>query len=286
MSQSVDQHVVQQFTDGIEHLQQQKGTRLRGSVDVDPKIVGDRAYYNQIGATSVSKRTGRHGDTEYTDTPHFRRMVSLESFDVADLLDKDDKVQMLTDPTNSYTQAFAMAMGRQQDDTIIEAFAAVSKTGKEGTGSESFPADREIAAGGENLTITKILDAKEKLDEKEVDDEDRFFAISASQLRGLLGATEVTNIDYNNVKALVKGEVDTYAGFTFIRTERLILTGAIRDCYCWHKMSMKLGIGINPNGEVDVLPTKKYSVQVYYEGRFGATRMDAVGVVRVKCDQT
>src|SRR5210317_473601 len=107
MSAQVSEHFVQQFTDGITHLAQQEMSRLRGAVDVDPSIVGDRKFYNQLGATTMKKRTSRHGDTEYTDTPHHRRMLTLESYDNADLVDTDDKVQMLTDPTNSYSQSFA-----------------------------------------------------------------------------------------------------------------------------------------------------------------------------------
>jgi hypothetical protein len=250
-------------------------------------VVGDRAYYNQLGQTTASKRTTRHGDTEYTDTPHLRRMVTLESWDIADLLDKDDKVQMLTDPTNSYSESFAMAMGRTTDDVIIEAAFATAATGQTGTGTETFPADREVAVvGTSDLQLAQVVEAKEKLDEKEVDSNDRFFVCSAKQITSLLDDPEVTGADYNTVRALVAGEIDTYVGFKFIRSERLPSTGdVIRECIAFQRNSIKLAIGINPQGSIDILPTKKYSTQVYYEMRIGATRMDPNGVVRVKCDE-
>jgi hypothetical protein len=287
MSQQIDAHIVQAFRDGIQQLQQDKGTRLRSCVDVDPKVVGDRAYYNQLGATHTTRRTTRHGDTQYTDTPHSRRMVSLATDDVADLLDTDDSVQILTDPTNSYSQAFAMAMGRTQDNTIVDAFTATSATGKEGTGTESFPTGtHQVAHGSEGMTISKLLDAKEILDSYEVEDEERYGCMSAKQFRNLLATTEVTNADYNTVKALVNGQIDSFLGFTFKRLERLPVASSIRSCMFWHKMSMKLAIGINPRGRVSEMPNKNYSIQVFYEGRFGATRMDGVGVVEVLCDES
>lgn len=287
MSQQIDAHIVQAFRDGIQQLQQDKGTRLRGSVDVDPKVVGDRAYYNQLGATFTTPRNVRHADTEYTDTPHSRRMVTLGSHDVADLLDKDDSVQILTDPTNSYSQAFAMAMGRTQDNTIVDAFTATASTGKTGTGTEAFPTStHQIAHGSEGMTIAKMLDAKEVLDSNEVDDEERFAVLAAKQYRNLLATTEITNSDYNTVKALVNGQIDSFLGFTFKRLERLNVASQIRSCIFWQKMSMKLAIGINPTGRVSEMANKRYSTQVYYEGRFGCTRMDAVGVVEVLCDES
>jgi len=289
MSATVDQHFVQQFTDGITHLAQQKMSRLRGAVSVDPSVVGDRAYYDQLNATTMSKRTSRHGDTEYTDTPHTRRMVTLESWDVADLVDSDDKVQVLNDPTNAYTQAFAMAAGRTMDDVILEAFAATAATGQTGTGTEPFPADREVAvvAGPLNLQIEQVIEAKRRLDQAEVPEDDRFFYTSASGIESLLNQNEVKSIDYNSVRALVAGQVNTLLGFTFIRGERGAIDGNdVRDSFAWQRDSMKLAIGINPRGEIDRLPTKRYSTQVFYEMRIGATRMDPYGVVRVKHDET
>lgn len=288
MSASVDVHIVQQFTDGITQLAQQKMSRVIGAVDVDPGVVGDRAYYNQLGLTTMSKRTSRHGDTEYTDTPHLRRMLTLESYDNADLLDRDDKVQMLTDPTNSYTQSFAMAAGRTIDDVIIEAAFATASTGQTGTGTESWPGSgQEVDAGaGNNLDVDDVINAKEILDANEEPDEDRYFVLASSQLSSLLKQEKATSADYATVKALVKGEIDTFMGFTFIRSERLPSTGdVIRECIAFQKNSIKLGIGISPTGKVDILPTKKYSTQIYYDMRVGATRMNATGVVKVLCDE-
>lgn len=37
----------------------------------------------------------------------------------------------------------------------------------------------------------------------------------------LLRETEVSSYDFNNVKALVEGKIDTFMGFKFIRTQRL-----------------------------------------------------------------
>ena len=66
------------------------------------------------------KRTTRHGDTPQIDT-HSRRRVSLVDYEYADLIDNQDKIRTLIDPTSSYALAAAYALGRAQDDEIIAA---------------------------------------------------------------------------------------------------------------------------------------------------------------------
>ena len=41
------------------------------------------------------------------ETPHSRRMVTMDHYEYADLIDDPDKVQMLIDPTSSYANAAA-----------------------------------------------------------------------------------------------------------------------------------------------------------------------------------
>lgn len=290
MSATVDVHVVQQFTDGITHLAQQKVSRLRGYVDIDPKVVGDRAYYNQLGQTSMTKRVSRHGDTEYTDTPHHRRMVTLESWDVADLLDTDDKVQMLTDPLNSYSQSFAMAAGRKIDDVIIEAAFATAKTGKTGTGSETWPTteqpvvDEDLGGADSGLNLEKVRQAKLQLDENEVPDDGRYIVCSAQQIDDMIAEAEVQSIDTNTYRALVNGTVTSFMGFDWIRSERLLTNASgWRRVLAFQRNSLKLAIGINPRGRISEMPNKRYSMQAFYEMRVGATRMDPYGVVEIEC---
>ena len=79
------------------------------------------------------------GDTEYTDTPHRRRMVTLATFEVADLVDRADRRRLLNDPINPYTRSMAAAANRQIDDVIIAKFDAAAATGVDGSGSENFP---------------------------------------------------------------------------------------------------------------------------------------------------
>jgi hypothetical protein len=216
-------------------------------------------------------------------------MVTLSDYEYADLIDDQDKVRMLIDPTSTYSRAAAAAMGRAMDDVIISAALGSAKTGKDGSTTTSFLAANQIAVGGTGLTLAKLIQAKEKLDAGDVDPSiPRYIAVSPKQITDLLGDTEVTSADYNTVRALVKGEIDTYVGFKFITTNRLPLTtdgGNDRRVIAWAMDGLKLAVGKEPVARIDERADKSYATQVYYCMSIGATRMEEAKVVEIACNE-
>ena len=111
----------------------------------------------------------------------------------------------------------------------------------------------------------------------------RVIACSSKQLTNLYGTTEIKNIDYNSVKALAEGQINTFLGFRFIRSERLAKSGTTRYAVAWCKPAVALGIGKDIVTSIDTLPTKNYSVQVYARMSIGAVRLEDEGVVEIGC---
>ncbi len=290
MSQEQPVHFVKQFTRNITQLQQQRGSNLRMGVSVEPGITGDRAFFDQVDATVMSQITTRHGDTELTDTPHRRRMVTLTPFSVADLIDRPDMIRTLNDPTNSYVQAFSAAAGRQIDDTIIAAFDATSSTGVDGSGTDAFDSAFEAATTSGNMSVTKLREARELLEAAENMEDDGtnewFIVLNASSRGALLADTSLTSSDFATVKALVAGQINQFMGFTFLKSQRLGGAAAAAESFAWVKSSMKLAVGAEPRGFIDIRPDKNHSTQVRYELDIGAVRMDQKGVVRILNDQS
>jgi hypothetical protein len=293
MSTQITTAFVEQYSANVQHLAQQKGSRLRSAVTVE-SVVGKNAFFEQIGATAARIRTSRHSDTPRMDTPHARRRVSLSDYDWADLIDNEDKVRMLIDPTSPYSQAAANAMGRAMDDAIIAAADGTAYTGVDGSTATSFLAanivDVQVGvtpAADTGLNVEKLRAAKEILDAGEIDDMDRYLALNAKQLRNLLAETEVTSSDYNAVKALVNGELNTFLGFSFIRTERIgVDTNADSKVLFWHKSGITLGVGQNPMAKISERDDKNYATQVFYSMAIGATRMEEAKVGYIECDPT
>ena len=205
MSVQITTAFVEQYRGNVAHLVQQKGSRLRGSVRVET-VVGKNAFFEQIGSTAARKRTSRHSDTPRMDSPHSRRRVSLAAYDWADLIDGEDRVRMLIDPTGPYAEAASFARGRARDDAIIDAAEGTAFTGVAGGTSTSYDSSNtvDVQIGGSSsdvgLNVEKLRAAKEVLDAGEVDpDDSRFCVVNAKQLRNLLAETEVTSSDYNMV---------------------------------------------------------------------------------------
>ena len=286
MSTQITTAFVNQFSSNVQMLSQQMGSLLREAVDVE-SVPGEKAFFDQVGEAAAVAKTSRHSDTPLVETPHSRRMVSLTTYEWADLIDDADKVRMLVDPTSSYARAAAAAIGRSMDDTIISALGGTSKTGKEGTTDTSFPSGQKIAHGSGGLTIAKLISAKKKLDANSVDPSiPRFIVVSPEQIEDLLNTTSVTSADFNTVRALVQGDVDTFVGFKFIVSNRLTTDSTpSRLCYAFAQDGMKLAIGKDVMAKIDERADKSYSTQVFYCATFGATRMEEDKVVEIACNE-
>lgn len=286
MSTQITTAFVQQFSSNVQLLSQQMGSLLRGSVS-EESVTGEKAFFDQVGQSAAIKRTSRHSDTPILDTPHSRRMVTMDSYEWADLIDDADKVRLLIDPTSAYARTAAAAMGRAMDDSIIAAATGTAKTGKSGSTSTSLPSAQQIANGSVDLTIEKLIEAKQKLDVNSVDPSiARYLVCSPFQIQRLLNETAVTSSDFNTVKALVRGEVDTFMGFKFIVSNRLSKAGNIRTCFAWAEDGMKLAVGKDVMARIEERADKSFSTQVYYCATFGATRMEEEKVVQIDCDES
>lgn len=292
MSIQITTAFVEQYSANVMHLSQQKGSRLRSAVSSET-VTGKNAFFEQIGATAARVRPSRHADTPQIDTPHARRRVSLVDYDWADLIDNEDRVRMLIDPTSPYAQAAGFAMGRAMDQLIIDAADGTAFTGVDGSTSTAFDSNNAVGvqvgispAADTGLNVGKLRAAKEILDANEVDpEESRFIVLNAKQLKNLLAETEVTSSDFNVVKALVQGEVDTFMGFKFIRTELIGVDGnSDQKVLFFGQDGIKLAVGSNPVARISERADKNHATQVFYSMCIGATRMEEKKVGYIICD--
>ena len=290
MSSQITTSFVEQYSSNIAMLSQQMGSKLRSSVDVET-VTGKNAFFDQVGVTAAQLRTSRHGDTPQIDTPHSRRRLSLADYEWADLVDDVDKVRMLVDPTSSYARAAAAAMNRAMDDVIITAFNASASTGVAGGDSTALPSTQKTATSDQSdgLTITKLLAAKKILDNNDVDPSlRRYIVCGPQQISDLLGTTQVTSSDYNSVRALATGAVNSFLGFEFIMSTRLNMDSSYttdRLVFAYTEDALKLGIGKDISAKISERADKSYSTQVYYAMSLGAVRMEEKKVVQIPCHE-
>ena len=290
MSSQITTSFVEQYSANVSMLAQQTGSKLRSAVDVE-SVRGKNAFFDQVGVTAAQLRTSRHGDTPQIDTPHSRRRVSLATYEWADLVDDADKVRMLVDPTSTYARAAAAAMNRSIDDVIITAMNADADTGVAGGTSTSLPSGQKTATSDQSdgLTVAKLLSAKYILDNNDVDPSlRRYLVCGPKQIQDLLNTTEVKNSDYNTVKALAQGQLDSFLGFNFIMSTRLNTDATYTTdilVFAFTEDAIKLAIGKDVGAKISERADKSYSTQVYYSMDVGATRMEEEKVVQIPCNE-
>ena len=213
-------------------------------------------------------------------------MVVMDDYEWADLVDDQDKVRMLADPTSTYAMAAGAAMGRAMDDVVIAALIGSSSTGTSGTTSTALPAAQKIVHGSAGLTIAKLISAKKILDEGDVDPSiKRWIAVAPEQIEDLLNNTTVTSSDFNTVKSLAQGEINSFVGFEFIVTNRLTSDGTSRQCIAWAQDGFTLAVGKDMSSRIDERADKSYSTQVYCSMTIGGTRMEEEKVVEIACNE-
>ncbi len=281
MSTQITTAFVEQYKNNVLHLAQQKGSRLRDTARYTP-VTGKSHYFERIGATAAQVRTTRHSNTPQIDTPHSRRKVSLVDYDWADLIDQEDKVKMLITPQSEYAMAGANAMGRAMDDALIAAASGNAFGGVAGATSIALPTAQKIAGGTTGLTLAKLLQAKEIIDSSDVDPEEaRYVVCSAKQITDLLNTTQVTSSDYNTVRALASGQIDTFLGFKFIRSQRLAIAATIRSCLAYTESALGLAVGADITTRISERDDKNYATQVFLSMVIGATRVEDEKVVEI-----
>jgi hypothetical protein len=304
MSFTITDAFVQQFSGNVGLLAQQKKSRLRACVTVD-NITGEAAYMEQVAPTAARKRLARHSDSPIMNTQHLRRRIASYPYEWGDLIDKIDKVRLLIDPASTYAMNAAAALERGCDDEIIGGMWANAYTGHAGATVVVWPAgDAESVptspagtvvavndwtygngSGNVGLTVSKLISASVALDVAEGDeDEDRFIAIGGKQKGNLLATTEATSADYNTVRALYDGKINTFMGFQFIHTERLQLdANSYTRVPAWRRSGIGLGIAQDIQGQVALRPDKSFSTYVYADEDIGATRLEEAKLVEIKC---
>lgn len=305
MSFTITENFVTQWSSNFHLLAQQSRSRLEQFVSKRPAIVGSSFTEEVMASAEAQQITTRHGDTPFQNVVQSRRIADMKDYDWGELVDQMDKIKMLADPTSDYTRQGVAALNRWKDGTIVSALLGAARTN---TGTTALPAGQIIANGGTGLTLAKLRSAKRKLDAAEQNDEAFFemsgynqtqqapfgnyatpsyvLVVSAGAIDNLLSTTEATSADYNSVKALVSGSIDTFMGFKFVRLpdsgpSALPIASTIRSLIAYAPKALSFGTGADIVTRMQERADKRFSVQVYASMSVGAVRREDLGVVQI-----
>lgn len=282
----------QAYSSVILPLARQQHSMLFDKVFVKTDITGKTFYQDQIGTWEMSAKTSANATTPQNDPNLSRTRVDIATYNDARVLDRSLQLQTLADPASMASISIQSSVGVQIDKVIYAALGGVAYRGETGATAVSFPAGQQVAVnlGGTScgLTVAKIRRAAKLLDAKGVPAGDRTFVASATEKEQLLGEDKVGSADYNTVRALARGDVDTFCGFKFVWLPDGIVNVAsnISDCFAFHKTGICFGMLEELFLRITERSDLSFSKQVYYEMSCGAARLEEAKVVKVLCDQT
>lgn len=295
MSSQITTAFITEFSDKIKMLSQQKDSKLKNAVNIE-NVRGEQAFFDSVGKTFAQISNGRDDETNYVVVPHSRRRVTLNNYHWAALLGKLDGAKLAdnTKMQNKYAMMATRAMFRAYDKEIIDAALGNASTGKNGGDISALPVSNIIASSSVGLTLEKVINAKEILDGNDVDTEDRFFVTSSQQMSNMLNLEKATSANYNSVKALVEGSLDTYLGFKFIKVdgERSLGTPLLpksnndRSCFAFQKEALTLAINEDMDVRITEMPNRQYATQIFCDASIGAVRAEDEGVVKIICTES
>lgn len=263
----------------VMQLAQQKYSKLLNTIYKRDNVRGKTFFQDQIGKWTMEVKGGRNTATPNNDPNLSRRMGIMVDYHDNRMLDRGDELKTISDPRSAYTIAAAQALGRQIDDVIIAAAIGTSYSGE--TGSTSVTCSNIKLVTASSLTLADVVAVKKVFDDADVDMEDRFMVASPATLDSLLNVTAATSADYNTVKALVRGEIDTWLGFKWIMSTRVAANASTNAAIAYQRYGVCLAMADQPLVRTDERADLSYSWQVYYELNIGAVRLEEDRVVKV-----
>lgn len=282
---------IQQYKANVELLLQQKGSRFRGAVLTGSHVGKAASVVEQFGEATAQLKTGRHADTPLLDLSQDKRWVFPLDYEWASLIDHEDKLRMIIDPTSPYAMAAANSIMRAQDDEVLDKIFGTNFTGENGTTSDTFDTTNyqvgvNVGGTASSLNVAKLQSAVQKLISAAKGDLDEpvFGGISSWEHDALLKEIQVVNKDYGASAVLVDGRVKKFMGVDFILSERLAISAGNRLIPVWVRSGVYLGLWKDLQTEIGPRADKSYATQVYVCSTFGATRTQDGKQIQVLCD--
>jgi hypothetical protein len=253
--------------------------QLRPAVRVRSGVEGSTYKFPKIGKGVAQVRIPQTDVTPLNVT-YGSVTATLSDYIAAEYSDIFMQAKVNFDERAELVKVVSGAIGRRQDQLIIDALVA---------SSTANTVAKSVGGANTNLNLDKLLAAKKALDAKNVPMDNRHIFIHANNLSGLLGETKVTSSDFNSIKALVNGELNTFLGFNFHtigdRDEGgLPVSSGDRKVYAFHRDAIGMAEGIAPKTEINYIP-EKTSFLVSSMFSAGSVAIDAEGIVEITCDE-
>ena len=271
MSQELSSVAREEFDSEVKHAYQGVQT-LRGCVKIRNNVVGDKYDFRTMGKGIATIRTGSSADVIPMNIDHGLKVATLLDYEAPEYTDIYDQATVNFEEVVELAETIAGAMGRRDDQSIIDALDTTTTT---------------VGAGTQPMDLATITAASKALNSVEAPMEDRFFVITEGGLNDILNDTTITSQDFNSVKLLMNGEITQFMGFQWkmIGSARqeggLPLTTTVRSGFAFHKASIGHAVSIDMKTKVDYVAHKASWLSMGM-WKAGSVAIDVQGIVEVK----
>lgn len=286
---------VNQYAANCYQMVQQQGSKLSAFVAHEP-MKGELKFVERVHPTEVERVTSKYQDSPIIPTKFDRRALRAYEYAWGDMVDWMDDLNILIDPTGPITKAGAYALGRKCDQIIIDGLLGDAWGGKDGNTKIAFKGSQTIAdtvggSGSTGLNLEKLIQARSLIGKADVDieapGEQLIFVLTQSQIDDLLRTTEVKSADYNAIRALVTGQIDTFMGFKFLRISDKVLPkeASIRSCIAFCKSCVSYAEPQPIASQIAQRADKNFNWYAFMKMKCGATRNEDGGIVKIQCKE-
>jgi hypothetical protein len=285
MSKYLTNSAVIAFDSEVKHEYQGMKT-LRNAVTVRSGVVGSSYKFARIGKGLANQKSSQAIVTPM-DIEHARQTATMANWNAPEYTDIFDQQEVNFDEKQELAQTIANAIGRREDQIVIDALTAVTFAATNDGDPDTGRVFDDSATT--NFTLDLVRYAKGHLDDIESPDEERYIVLRALALQKLLEDSEVTSSDYNTVRALVNGDLDTYMGFKFLKIGSRAEGGlpgvaADRVAYAFHKSAIGHAIGLDMKTTVDWVPERtSWLCNCIYKA--GAIAREPQAIVKLQYDE-
>lgn len=286
MSKNLTNAAVIEFDSEVKHEYQGSG-KLRNTVSLRTNVTGESYKFTRMGK-GLANQKATQADVTPMDISHDRQTATMQNWNAPEYTDIFDQAEVNFDEKQELAQTIAKAISRREDQLIIDAMAAVSFVA---TNDEDPDTGRVFdLSASTNFSLDLIRSAAGHLDDIEAEDGDRHLVLRALAMQKLLEDTEVTSSDFNTVRALVNGDLNSYMGFEFhkIGTRKeggLPGVAADRIAFAYHKPAIGLAIGLDMSTTIDWV-AQKTSWLANGIFKAGAVAREPQGIVKIQYNET
>jgi len=264
MSVNLSSVAQEEFDSEVKHAYQGMQT-LRGCVTSRLGVVGDKYDFRLMGKGIATTRTGSSADVVPMGIAHSLKVATLVDYEAPEYTDIYDQATVNFDEVVQLAKTIAGAMGRRDDQSIIDAMALTTNTFVDAT-----------------PTVATLTKASESLNKVEAPTEDRYFVCDEAFLKAFLDDEKITSADYATVRALQSGQVDSFMGFKF----KMIGSGRVEGglgagvAYAFHKAAIGHAVGIDMKTRVDWVAHKASHLSLGM-WKAGSVAIDIEGIVKI-----